>query len=200
MFRWNSSGPLYCSPAHTQPDNCANPRRYSSTWNVTNKNEAVQKCLYIRDWYQSCIQFNQSHIRDLSFGEMWKKKKCIMCHSENESVYKALIVLYLRHAFVPVTDSQSGWSVFDLFAVYMWKCRKRKTEHLLHSSSLSWRSCILPAVGKKQKKNKKKIKKTFYIIAENIESVKDGTFKAPISDRYYCVVLDVYLPCTAVLL
>lgn len=50
-----------------------------------------------------------------------------------------------------------------------------------------------------EKKTRRK-KKTFYITAENIESVKDGTFKRPISDRYYCVVLDVYLPCTAVLL
>lgn len=58
---------------------------------------------------------------------------------------------------------------------------------------------LYPACCGEKIKTKQK-EKAFYITEENIESVKDGTFKGPISDRYYCVVLDVYLPCTAVLL
>lgn len=45
--------------------------------------------------------------RPKSWGKC--EKKNVMCHSENESLYKALIVLYLRHAFTDeVTDSLSG--------------------------------------------------------------------------------------------
>lgn len=175
---------LCCSAAHTRPDNCANTRRYSSRWNVA-KNTKQCGNIWISEAAFSSVTYQTP--RSLGYCEhsvpQWRRSQ-------------ALVVLYLRHAFVPVTDSPSGWSVLDLIAVYMWRCRKRKTEHILHSSSFSWWSCILPAVGKYKKLNKKH----FYITEENIESVKDGTFKGPISDRYYCVVLDVYLPCTAVLL
>lgn len=66
----------------------------------------------------------QSHIRDLNLWGNVKKKKKEKKHNVPqrkcpESVQKALIVLYLRHAFVPVTDSPSGWSVLDLIAVYI---------------------------------------------------------------------------------
>lgn len=35
--------------------------------------------------------------------------------------------------------------------------------------------------------------KKFFLFWENIESVKDGTLTGLLSDRYYCVVLGVYL-------